>query len=248
MRDYGRRGVLGRRVGVGWMLVALACGATEAPDLPGPVDSGGGVEACAAPEAVAFTWSIEPAPEDMSIAVPCTITEVQDGGGDLGVALACAESGGPRARTLWVSATPVPPRGALRAGLAVRLWSLALDEPGQGRMSFVRLETTQGALLVAAAEGGRLVPPDGEDLWTPFMMAAAQTGCMAEETACGAQARAAVDLRRAGGTPTIAQDESFAPVGDLGEAQLWVSAAVRGDEACVGPGGAWYSVGMMAVQ
>ncbi len=217
-------------------------------DVPTPVVSGGDVTACLPAESAAFEWTLAPVPEDSSTGISCVLAEVTAAGEELELGLECAGPEGARATTLWVSATPAPPTAALRAGLAVRLWALTVDDPAQGRASYVRLETTKGGLLLAAAQAGALLPADGTDPWLPFTISPAESTCMSEETACGAQERTAIDLRRAGGAPVIAQDGSFAAVGDLGEAQLWVSAALRGAATCVGPTGAWYSLGLVAAR
>lgn len=239
--------VLGAR-GVWLAALALACEVASAPEIPTPVATAATPEACVPAEAVDFTWALEPGPENISQGVACVLGEVVEEGNALTMPLDCAEPEGPRARVLWVQATPPPPSTALRPGLVVRLWTIEATDDAGGAGSFVRLETAGGGLLVAAAQAGTLLPPGGSDPWLPFVIMPGVSTCMAEETACGAQERSALDLRRAGGPPKIVHDASFAAVGDRGEAQLWVSAAVLGDAACVGPTGAWYSVALMAVR
>jgi len=234
--------------GLWWAALALACEVASAPQTPDLVASEAAPEACAPAEAVDFTWSIEPVPEDISLAVTCVLGEVVAGAGMALVPLECAEAEGPRGRRLWVQATPAPPTRALRAGLSVRLWAIAASDEAGGEGSFVRLETASGGLLIAGARGGMLLAPDGSDPWVPFVMMPGTSTCMSEETACGAVERSAIDLRRAGGPPRILHDASWAAVGDLGEAQVWVSAAIVGDSACIGPSGAHYEVGMMAAR
>ncbi len=217
------------------------------PLLPGVVDSAGELPSCEAPAAVSFAWALAPVPEDISLDLLCTQTEVRAIGEELMIGLRCDEAGGPVTRTLSVRATPSPPRAGLERGGAVRLrWfeSEIAGEPAQ----FVRLETGAGALLVAGASGGGLAPADGTDLWLPFTLAAGAGACMSEETACGETVRAAVELRRAGGAPRVVFDAQWSAVGDRGEAQLWVAAAQTGDEACLGASGAWYAVGLMAAR
>ena len=234
--------------GVGLAALALACEVASAPEVPTPAATAATSEACVPAEAVDFTWALEPVPEDISQGVACVLGEVVAAGNELTMPLDCAEPEGARARTLWVQATPTPPSAALHPGLAVRLWAIEATDEAGGAGSFVRLETAGGGLLVAGAQAGALLPPGGSDPWLPFVITPGVSRCMAEETACGAQERSALDLRRAGGRPKVVHDASFAAVGDRGEAQLWVSAAILGDAACVGATGAWYSVGLMAAR
>jgi len=228
--------------------VCLGCEVASAPEIPNPVATAATPEACVPAEAVDFSWAIEPVPEDISQGVACVLGEVVAEGSELRLPLDCAEPEGPRARTLWVAATPNPPTAALRAGLAVRLWAIEATDAAGGAGSFVRLETAGGGLLIGAAQAGALLPPGGSDPWVPFVIMPGVSACMSEETACGALERSALDLRRAGGAPKIVYDASFAAVGDRGEAQIWVSAAIVGDAACVGATGAWYSVALMAAR
>ena len=243
--DRGVCGQVGRPVVLA--ALSLACEVASAPEIPGPVATAG-PESCAPAETVDFTWSLEPEAGDLAGGVACVLGEVTTDGGALVVPLECAEPEGARARTLVIQAEPRPPTAALRAGLGARLWAVAaVDEQGAvGR--FVRLETTGGGLLIAAAQAGALRPPDGSDPWLPFVITAAASACMSEETACGSQERSAIDLRRAGGPPRVLHDQSFAAVGDRGEAQLWLTAAIVGDPACLGASGASYGLGLMAAR
>ena len=228
-------------------VLSLACEVASAPQIPAPVATAA-PETCAPAEAVEFTWAVEPVPGDISRGVACVLGEVIADGGALAVPLVCAEPEGAQARTLAIQATPPPPTAALRAGLAVRLWVVEATDGAGAVGHFMRLETATGGLLIAAAQAGTLLAPDGADPWLPFVITAAGGGCMSEEKACGSQERSAIDLRRAGGRPKILHDASFAAVGDRGEAQLWLAAAIVGDAACVGVSGAQYGLGLMAAR
>jgi hypothetical protein len=229
--------------------LAAACEVASGPDVPSLVGTAAPQEACAPAEPVTFGWSLEPVPEDISLELACVLGEPAPDGETLALPLACDEPGGPRTRTLTLWASPAPPTAALHAGAAVRLRAVWPDDgTGARDTAFVRLEAATGALLVAAATAGALQPPDGSDPWLPFTLAPAAGACLSEESACGETGRAAVDLRRAGGAPRVIQDASHGPVGDRGEAQLWVAAALRGDPACLGPTGAWYEIGLIAAR
>lgn len=225
--------------------LSLACEVAQGPDLPRPAASDAGPEPCAPPDAVDFRWTLEPVPEDILFAAACVTGELVRLDDGVALPLSCAEPEGTRARVLSLWATPGLPTAALTSGLDVRL---RVTRPGDGDGAFVRLETLKGKLLVAAASAGALLPPDGADPWLPFALAPASSACLSEETACGATRRAAIDLRRAGGAPRIVQDAGFAAVGDRGEAQIWVAAAITGDPACLGASGAWYELGLVATR
>ena len=227
--------------------MAVACEPAAMPLLPGVVDSGGELPGCEAPAAVDFAWELVPVPEDISIDLRCTQTEVRAVADELTIGLRCDEAAGPVTRTLSLRATPSPPRAGIERAGALRLRWFASEIAGE-EAQFVRLETGAGALLVAGARGGGLAPADGTDLWLPFTLAAGAGACMSEETACGETLRAAVELRRAGGAPRLVFDAQWSAVGDRGEAQLWVAAAQTGDEGCLGASGAWYAVGLMAAR
>jgi hypothetical protein len=233
--------------GLLWSLAA-GCGPPGPPDVPSVVATMGPLEACVEAEAVEFAWAIEPVPEDISLEVECVLGAHARIDGGVAVPLECAEADGTRARTLYLWAQPGPPTAGLRAGAAVRLRAYQAAGPGADADAFVRLEAQDGGLVVAGAAAGALAPPDGTDLWPPFMISPATSACLSEETACGTSQRGAVDVRRAGGAPTIVLDASEARVGDRGEAQLWVAGARRGDPACLGGALAWYSVGLMATR
>lgn len=227
--------------------MAVACEPAAMPLLPGVVDSGGELPGCEAPAAVDFAWELAPVPEDISIDLRCTQTEVRAVADELTIGLRCDEAAGPVTRTLSLRATPSPPRAGIERAGALRLRWFASEIAGE-EAQFVRLETGAGALLVAGARGGGLAPADGTDLWLPFTLAAGAGACMSEETACGEAQRRALELRRAGSAPRWYIDASWAPVGDRGEAQLWVEAAQTGEAGCVGEAGAWFSVGLMAAR
>ncbi len=234
-------------VGLASACASAACESASMPLVPGVVDTGGASPGCEAASAVRFAWALAPVPEDISLDVACTQTEVRAIADGLTIGLRCEEAEGPVSRTLSVWASPPPPRAGLARGGAVRLrgwWPEGAGEAAQ----FVRLETQQGALLLAAAQAGGLAPDDGSDPWLPFSLAVGVDSCMSEETACGATRRTAVELRRAGGAPRQVFDAQWAAVGDRGEAQLWVAAAQLGDEACVGAAGAWFAVGLLAAR
>ncbi|HEY0139008.1 MAG TPA: hypothetical protein VGB85_33205 [Nannocystis sp.] len=227
--------------------LSVACEVASAPEIPAPIATAG-PETCAPAEAVDFTWALGPVAGDIARGVACVLGEVTADGGALVVPLECAEPEGARARTLAIQAAPPPPTAALRAGMAVRLWAIAAVDEDGAVDRFVRLETASGGLLIAAAQAGALRPPDGSDPWLPFVITAAASACMSEETACGSQERSAIDLRRAGGPPRVLHDQGFAAVGDRGEAQLWVTAAIVGDTACLGASGASYGLGLIAAR
>lgn len=238
------------RAWVGFVVVAgtlFACEPAAMPSVPGAVDSGGDALACEEPAAVSFAFALAPVPEDSFFDLQCTQTEVRAIADELTIGLRCEEAGGPVTRTLSLRATPPPPRAGLASGGAVRLRGLWSEQDG-ATARFVRLETGKGALLVAAARGAALAPADGTDLWLPFSLAQGAGSCMSEETACGEALREAVELRRSGGAPRLVFDGNWAAVGDREEAQVWVAAAQSGDAACVGAGGSWFEVGLMAAR
>jgi len=230
-----------RALALGLMLGG--CGVEGPHDATAPVDTAAAPEPCAAAQEVRFEWTLDPVPEDISFADACVLGEPAAIDGGLALPLAC--EGGPR--TLYVWGAPAPPVEALRAGRAARLLAIAATD-ADGGQGFVRLEAADGGLLVAAAAAGSLAPPDGARLWLPFDLAPVASACLSEETACGSRRRAGVELRRSGGAPQVVLDAGWAAVGDLGEAQLWVAAAARGDAACLGEAGAYYAVGLVAAR
>jgi hypothetical protein len=241
-----RPGVSGRIVGAA--LWFSACAGPTMADVPSVVATAGAAPECATPEAVSFAWAIEPVPEDIFLDRECTLTSASAIADELAIGLRCDEGGVVVVNTLRVWATPRPPRTALARGGAVRLRALSTVGEAGAAAEFVRLETAKGELLLGGARGGGLAPPDGTDLWLPFTLAEGPEVCMSEETACGEAQRRALELRRAGAAPRWYIDASWAPVGDRGEAQLWVEAAQTGEAGCVGEAGAWFSVGLMAAR
>lgn len=216
----------------------LAACSVAPPDtgVDGGVATGGAPAACAAAEAAAFSWSVEPVPEDISLDVACVLGEPARDGDARVVPLACDEPDGPRARTLVVAAAPAAPDAALRAGTAARLTVVQTDGG-----AWLRLAAGE-RLLVAAASGEALAPPDGAAPWAPFVAAPAATSCAPEEC----ERRVGVDWRRSGGAPTVVLDGGTAALGDRGEVQAWVATARVDEPGCAG--GTWFVAGLVATR
>lgn len=216
---------LGRR-GRCWAALSLAACEVAAPsdDIPPPDLVGLDLTPCAPAELASFRATLEPPPEEERIALSCAVSDARGEPGSRVLELACGE----RAMRLYLEVEPAPAGDGFAAGQALKL--TAIRAPREGGLvgevdTWLRVETTAGALLVAAAAGSRLEPPDGTSWSAPFSWREAPSGCMTEETACGESGRGALDLQLSGGAPRRLYDGTSARVGDEGAFSAVVEAA-----------------------
>lgn len=235
--------------GMTWVFIGLVGGCGVEPDNVGAdtnVVTGADPVACEDVDGVSFEWRLDPpmTAQVDSASLACTLGEAWLETGALILPMTCASEGAelPRAVTLTLVASPEPPRGALREGAAVTL--AVVDD---GARAWLRIEDDKGKALIIGAMADGLAPPDTASWWSPYLVSAAATSCLADETDCQRR-RIGVDLRRSGGEPTVVQDAGWRVIGDRGEAEAYVAAAWSQDAACADGPGAWFAVGVIAVR
>lgn len=205
------------------LLVACESAAPSDDILP-PDEAGLDLTPCAPADAAFFRATLEPPAEEERVALDCAVSEVRGVPGSRVLELSCGE----RTMRLYVEVEPAPARDGFVAGQAVALTAIRAPREGGavGEVdTWLRVESSKGELLVAAAAGARLDPPDGTPWAAPFTWREASGGCMVEETACGESVRGALDLQLSGGAPRRLYDGTSARVGDEGAFSAVVEAA-----------------------
>ncbi|WP_143825574.1 hypothetical protein [Nannocystis exedens] len=161
-------------------------------------------------------------PREPSAELRCEVQAMRGDPGSRVLELACAEE----PARLYVEADPAPPDDGFAAGQELRIRSIVA--PGEAVSDpdvWLRVEDAGGALLLAAAVGARVDPPEGGGWAAPFAWREAASTCMVEETACGESRRGALDLQLSGGAPLRLYDGTSSAAGDEGAFMAYVEAA-----------------------
>ncbi|MDC0717602.1 hypothetical protein [Nannocystis bainbridge] len=215
----------GRRCAAALLLlrVLAACEVAAPSDDILPLDEAGPeLSPCVSSEAAFLRAALEPMPRDDGAELRCTVTAMRGDAGSRVLDLACDGE----AMRLYVEADPAPAGDGFAAGQELRV--RAIVAPGEVASDpdvWLRVEDAGGALLLAAAVGARVDPPEGGGWAAPFAWREAASACMVEETACGELRRGALDLQLSGGAPLRLYDGTSSAAGDEGAFVAYVEAA-----------------------
>ncbi|MCY1012442.1 hypothetical protein OV079_44305 [Nannocystis pusilla] len=211
----------GRRCAAGLLLAACEVAAPSDDILP-PDEAGPELSPCVPTEAAFFRAALEPMPGDASAELRCEVQAASGSPGSRVLELVCDGA----AARLFVEAEPAPAGDGFATGQVLQIRSIvAPGEAANDPDVWLRVEDAGGALLLAAAVGARVDPPEGGGWAAPFAWREAAGTCMVEETACGETRRAALDLQLSGGAPLRLYDGTSSAAGDEGAFMAYVEAA-----------------------
>ncbi|WAS92750.1 hypothetical protein [Nannocystis punicea] len=188
-----------------------------------PLDEAGPeLSPCVPTEAAFFRAALEPMPGEAGAELSCEVQAMRGDAGSRVLDLACAGE----AMRLYVEADPAPARDGFKVGQQLRLRAIVAPGEVVGEPDvWLRVEDAGGELLLAAAVGARVDPPEGGGWAAPFAWREAPGTCMVEETACGDTRRGALDLQLSGGAPRRLYDGTSSAAGDEGAFMAYVEVA-----------------------